>query len=86
MDALVIETIDDPTLRAWESGGSALPAVPTLLRGLDVDNWAVRRAIDLVLRELASRDFGNFERWTSQSESERIVTAWKEYWARQMQR
>lgn len=86
VDALVIDNIDDPALRAWESGGSAVAAVPTFLKGLDIDNWAVRRAIDLVFRDLSSRDFGSFERWTSASESERIVAAWKEYWARQMNR
>ncbi|MCG3135233.1 MAG: hypothetical protein HMLKMBBP_02744 [Planctomycetes bacterium] len=82
VDALALQGIDDPSLRAWESGGSSVAAVPAMLKALDDGTWAVRRAIDLVFREAASRSFGEIDRGTPHAESDRIVAQWKSYWTR----
>ena len=73
---------DDPVLRAWESGQSAAEAVPFLLRALRLPDWTVRRAADLVLREMSGKSFGEQEPWTTESDVTRMAAAWEDHWSR----
>lgn len=83
VDALVLRGIDDPALRTWESGQSAATVVPFLLRALRLPDWTVRRAADLVLREMSGRTFGEQEPWTTDSDVARMAAAWEDFWSRQ---
>lgn len=83
VDALVLRGTDDPGLREWEAGRSSQAGVPGLLAGLRSDSWAVRRACDLALRDVAQRSFGELEQYTSASEAARIASAWEDWWASQ---
>lgn len=83
VDALVLRGVDDPALRSWESGQSASAAVPFLVRSLRLPDWTVRRAADLVLREMSGQSFGEQEPWSSASDVARMAAAWEDYWGRQ---
>ncbi|MCE9634409.1 MAG: HEAT repeat domain-containing protein [Planctomycetes bacterium] len=81
VDALVLQGIDDPALRDWEAARATRDAVPSLLKGLRTDSWAVRRASDLALREIVQRSFGDMEAFTTPSEAARIAAGWEDWWA-----
>lgn len=84
VDALVISGIDTPELRNWETGKAGLEAAPVLIRGLRADGWAVRRACDLALRDIARTSFGELEEFTPPSEVARIAGAWDDWWDAQV--
>ncbi len=81
VDALRNENIEDPILDDWIDGRAAREAVPTLLKGLRSERWAIRRACDLSLRDLLGRKVGDQEAWTTPGDAERMAAAWEKAWA-----
>lgn len=81
LDRLTLAGIDDEGLRRWSEGTASREAVPALLEGLRADEWYVRRACDLALRETLGGNVGWQEPWTTRGEAAEMRRQWERIWA-----
>ncbi len=80
-EALLLRGKDDQALYNWSEGKAGRGAVPILLETLRADEWYIRRAADLALREILGQKVGDQDPWTPAGEVRKMAEAWEGIWA-----
>jgi len=81
VEALVRRGYTDRALGKWVTGQEERGIVPVMLRALGSEEWFIRRAADLTLRDILGRRVGEQEPWTPPGEVAHMTKAWNDVWA-----
>jgi hypothetical protein len=67
-------------LPRYARGETGREIVPLLLDALDSEEWFLRRAADLALRDVLNRKVGDQDWWTPPGEQARMKREWNTIW------
>jgi hypothetical protein len=79
-DALLRRGVTSDLLPRYARGETGREIVPLLLDALDSEEWFLRRAADLALRDVLNRKVGDQDWWTPPGEQARMKREWNTIW------